>query len=386
MDKITDFLLRFTTESTSEQKIFTLIVFIVSLIFVAGAIFVFLKAGIVKGKIKGFSLGYVEYEKMLNEYKDQFKKEDEVLSSFKKDKFTDETKDDIQEIRKEFIDDEIDEKATIEYQVLEEKFEVLNTKCLQQAETIQKLNKKLNKYSIDKTSDYISFEEILQDIQSRFISMHEIVCQNIVNKKIRNLNDEEFKEYIIKLRKKFVNELDEEFLIRYTGHIVTSIESFYKFLGLENGKNFDKNYTEYLIEMRKMVIKSDELLRGFSENMHNQIRGVLYNFKKSCEERYNEIHNGEMQMTDEITTRHIITYILDEKDLFATISNILALYKNLEKEKRKFVETKQKDYTQFMALEFSNQLEIIFKQMILKKVEEENINLFEKGLITDNEK
>ena len=384
-----DSVMRFLTETAIEDKIFVIIIFVIIVVTLFIAAPYLLKNGFIKAKFGGLSIGHnkEEEKKIMENINNQIKEDMKIKETYKNDpkysKDINKKREDVSKNLKELTDIEIGEQISEEYIRFEKELEVLKKDNEEKEKTIRKLNILIKKYSADKTKDYHYFSETLNKIKGYIFSQYKTLLGSLRDNDSQIFKDVlKYEETMFKNKEEIISHIDK-YLNQYSGEIIEEIESLNKLIGVSEFKKLDGVYEKFIHNLKEIYIKYEENIKAIKIKSSNEIKFCIAEFKTELLNRleYIEESGGD----NSLSNIEKLNYLFPSNKIISLNTKIMAVYNNLEDQKKNIIQNKQLQLVNVFIDEIFYTMDIAFKKKLIEKINKENIDITSEKYLYNND-
>ena len=242
---------------------------------------------------------------------------------------------------------------------------------IKEAEIIR-LEEAINKYTLDKTVDYVSFESCLKEITNEYTEIMKGVCYTFANDlSFSQIAEEEYNKLIRDNTVKFLKGSKEILNSKFSGEIIENINNLYKILTPKEEAKFESNYKSLYYSLRTLSIERENIKQRVLEKTGQQISSAFINWKRTLIPRLEDIERSG----DSLTISKKINYLLQKDDILNLVAIISSIYNTYKEQDKTNIFKKQMELVDLFKIDLEYLIKINFQKFLIKVVEEEDIDI-----------
>ena len=242
---------------------------------------------------------------------------------------------------------------------------------IKEAEIIR-LEETINKYTLDKTVDYVSFESCLKEITNEYTEIMKGVCYTFANDlSFSQIAEEEYNKLIRDNTVKFLKGSKEILNSKFSGEIIENINNLYKILTPKEEAKFESNYKSLYYSLRTLSIERENIKQRVLEKTGQQISSAFINWKRTLIPRLEDIERSG----DSLNISKKINYLLQKDDILNLVAIISSIYNTYKEQDKTNIFKKQMELVDLFKIDLEYLIKMNFQKFLIKVVEEEDIDI-----------
>ena len=237
---------------------------------------------------------------------------------------------------------------------------------------ITRLEQTINKYTLDKTVDYVLFESCLKEIINEYAEIMKGVCYTFANDlSFSQISEEEYNKLIRDNTIKFLKGSKEILNSKFSGEIIEDINNLYQILTPKEEAKFESNYKSLYYSLRTLSVEKETIKQRILEKTGQQISSAFINWKRTLIPRLEDIERSG----DSLTIQKKLNYLLQKDDILNLVAIISSIYNTYKEQDKTNIFKKQIELVDLFKTDLEYLIRINFQKFLIKVVEEEDIDI-----------
>ena len=237
---------------------------------------------------------------------------------------------------------------------------------------IARLEETINKYTLDKTVDYVSFKHCLDEIMNEYSEIMKGVCYTFANDlSFSQITENDYNKLIRDNTVKFLKQSREILNSKFSGEIIDDINNLYSILTPKEEKKFEDNYKNLYYTLRTLSSERDTIKAKVLEKTGQQISSAFINWKRTLIPRMDDIERN----SDSFTVTKKLNYLLQKEDILNLVATISSIYNTYKEQDKTNILKKQMEIVDMFKVDLEYLIRINFEKFLIKTVEKEKVDI-----------